>query len=253
MSIQIILNNIHFSGNNELIQNYNTILHLQKNVKKIVNYDSDFIDLEKNYDATDPETFQRMKKFCQKYISFHLFLKGYDLALFNIPEKGKVSATLELETITTDHIFDTLFLIDETVGQVSKISDSIYATKLKNPETIVEKLHKKHMGKVAIDVENLCENKKFASYSYKHTPQIFDFYTYLMFEYFLIVFFGILGFVAFPEIQYMYHYFFSSSVTEFDYFIEVVCRLTYIFFITYCVDILLNGQSSLLIRSKLKF
>lgn len=251
MSIRIILKNIQASGNSELFNKYIVIEHLQHNVRhEKFNYDSEFKDLEKNADFNNDETLERMRTFCQKYISFLLFLKGFDVALFNIPKEAKTIENLQLETITSDHIFDTLFLVDETIASVQKISADTYAGKCQNPKRLHEKLHGKLLGGSTIDVENLCENQKFKSIIYK--PQIFDFYTYLMIEYFLIFFLAFVGFIAFPQVKTIFSYFHYYDLTEFDFYLEIVGRCAYLFLITYCVDILLNGRSSLLLRRRIK-
>ena len=90
MSIKIILKNIQASGNTELFSKYIVIEQLQSGVhKEKFNYDSEFTNLEENFDIDDASSFQSMIKFCHKYISFLLFLKGYDIALYNVPKEAK--------------------------------------------------------------------------------------------------------------------------------------------------------------------
>ena len=254
MSIKIILKNIQASGNTELFSKYIVIEQLQSGVhKEKFNYDSEFTNLEENFDIDDASSFQSMIKFCHKYISFLLFLKGYDIALYNVPKEAKTIETLQLETITTDHILDTLFMIDESVENVKKISSDIYAAKCKQPEILQEKLHQKLLGGSIIDVENLCQKEKFKTISYRRKPQKFDFYIYLMIEYFFTIFLAVVGMIAFPQIQTMYAYFTHADLSEFDFYLEIVGRSLYLFLITYCVDVFLNGKSSLLVRHNFKF
>jgi len=70
-----------------------------------------------------------------------------EVIIYNVPDMAIVSDTGEPEEVSTEHIFDTIFLIDPSVNKVMRNSvDDSYRVVCGSPEMVINALDGKMIG-----------------------------------------------------------------------------------------------------------
>jgi hypothetical protein len=87
-----------------------------------------------------------------------------EYTISNVPKKSIVSESGLVEVLTEEHIFDTVFLIDPSVSEVTYLGDGVYKVRCGNKDgRVQEVLDKKLIGNNLITVTT-AENHSFSGF-----------------------------------------------------------------------------------------